>query len=348
MKTITSRMISPVLEDQPVSTAAGPDIYHIIFDEYTNRPVLNRFWGYDNEVYAYLDSAGFFTADSATSNYTSTPFSISSIFSLQYLNGANSFLPRNSSNFAVGQLVFQKNPLFPFLKKQGYRFSLFSMVDDEKLSTSMGFLGLDGPADWMREKTFERLLINPWIRNKIKSLFGKGSDEPSLVTTSKKEVLEYNAKAIDHILADCSTASGSAKSSPVFSFTHFMLPHEPYMLDEKGNVVPLSDQQDDMKGYLRQVKYSNLLIKQITSCLLKDTTRNKIIIIQGDHGYRNLGDSTVSFNSQYGALSAIYFYDKNYEGMRKDQSHANTYRIVLNKFFNTHLPMLKDSIFWKH
>jgi len=97
-----------------------------------------------------------------------------------------------------------------------------------------------------------------------------------------------------------------------------------------------------MKGYLRQLKYCNQVIRQITTCLLGDSTRNKIIIFQGDHGYRDYSNAPV--DKAYHALSAIYFPDGNYDGLSKDLSHVNTYRVILNKFFGTALPILKDSI----
>src|SRR5437762_14020871 len=97
-----------------------------------------------------------------------------------------------------------------------------------------------------------------------------------------------------------------------------------------------------MKGYLTQLKYSNKLIRQITECLLSDTTRQKIIIFQGDHGYRHFADAPI--NKQYGALIAFYFYNKNYSGLNKSMSNVNTYRIIINRFFEGRLPLLQDSI----
>jgi len=80
---------------------------------------------------------------------------------------------------------------------------------------------------------------------------------------------------------------------------------------------------------------------EITNCLLADTSRKKIIIIQGDHGYRYYENAPV--HKKFEALNAIYFPNKNYEGMYKKMSHVNTYRFVLNKFFGAKLPILKDS-----
>ncbi|MES1198268.1 MAG: hypothetical protein ABUL41_03230, partial [Chitinophagaceae bacterium] len=127
---------------------------------------------------------------------------------------------------------------------------------------------------------------------------------------------------------------------------HFMLPHEPYVLDENGNYIPTAKPEvNDMKGYLGQLKYSNKLIRQITDCLLQDTIRKKIIIFQGDHGYRSYTNAPVS--ASYGALCAVYFYNKDYTDLKKTLSHVNTYRVILNNCFNYNIPLLKDSIVFR-
>ena len=149
----------------------------------------------------------------------------------------------------------------------------------------------------------------------------------------------YNQNAMEHIETLCN----SKNKDPQFSFTHFMLPHDPYQVDENGNFLSESVPDNaDMQGYLRQIKYCNKLITRITECLLKDSTRKKIIIFQGDHGYRHY--SNAPYSERYEALNAIFFYNQDYKGLKKTFSHVNTFRIIINKFFNGTLPMLEDSI----
>ena len=342
LKAITSRMATPVLNNEKIISSENPDIYHIIFDEYTNLPALKKYWGYDDEIYLFLTSKGFFTLDSAISNYTSSPFSIASIFCLQYLKGAEPYLERNTANFLVGHMVYSNNDLFQFLKQLHYHFSIFSLVDNKDLSTGLGFLGLEKSNNILRQQTIERIFLNPWVRNKLNRFFGAKDEEPALITKSKQKFADYNKKALEHIFFDCRNSSKQHLTSPVFSYTHILLPHEPYMFDENGKLLPLAQQDEGVKGYLRQVQYSNKLIQQITDCLLSDTTRKKIIIFQGDHGYRDYPDAPVT--TSYEALSAIYFYNKNYIGLKKNFSHVNTYRVIINNFFGGKLPLLQDSI----
>ncbi len=340
---LSRNMTTPVITSSPASPRDEPDIYHILFDSYTNATCLRKYWNTNNEIYPYLESKGFFTGDSTFSNYLSTPFSMASIFNMQYLEGAEPYLYSNSSNFYIGQRVYKKNELFRFLKTRGYAFSLYSQLENKKMMTSLGALGVSLPNDWLRKQTVERIFLNPWIREKLNALFGKKHDRPPSIQKSIEAFHTFNLNAMQHIQTDCREATRKNDPKPLFSFTHFLLPHDPYIVDENGKPIayPLTE-NTNMEGYLKQLKYANKLIRRITECLLSDTTRNKIIIFHGDHGYRHF--SHAENMDHFAALEAVYFYDRDYKGFTKSGSLVNLYRIILNKFYHFNLPLLPDKI----
>ena len=340
---LSNNMTRPVLQGTAYTMQETPDIYYIVFDGYTNKAALQEHWQYDNEIYSFLSNQGFFTADSAFSNYNFTPYSISSVFNLQYLVGAEPYLERNAANFYTGLLSYRENHLFNFLKKQGYKLSIFSLLNDTRYVTALGNFAPEKPVTWLRKQTLERIYLNPWIMHKLRQLWGKKSELPAAVLKSLQFYAQYNMKAMDHVVAGCQNLKVHVSASPVFSYTHFMLPHGPYVFDENGQVsLTVKDPGNDMQDYLVQLKYANKLIRQITQCLLTDSTRKKIIVIQGDHGYRSYPNESQYL--EYEALNAFYFYNKKYTGLKKDLSHVNTFRVVANNFFNAGLPLLKDSI----
>ncbi len=341
---LARRMTVPVLDSLNPGDRPCPDIYHIIFDSYTNGPALKTYFNYDNELLPYLEGKGFFVADSATSNYKSTPYSIASIFNLQYLKGAEPYQLSNSANFLVGQRAYENNEMRHFLKRCGYRFSIYSQLEDKQLLTSFGVLGVNKPNTWLRNQTLERLYRNPWLVKKFNQLLGSGKGQPALIRRSMKSFHRYNLEAYEHILSDCRQFAGNQSGPPVFSYTHFMIPHDPYLVDEYGK--PVADprpENTDMEGYLRQVKYTNRVIRDIVDRLLADSTRDKIIIIQGDHGYRHYANAPAI--TDFGALDAVYFFTHDYHDLNRSSSLVNTYRVVINKFFGGNLPMLDRKIF---
>lgn len=345
IKAITDRMITPLDLQADSSYTNRPDIYYIIFDGYTNATALKEYWQYDNEIYPYLASKGFYTVDSGFSNYKSTPFSISSVLNMQYLQGAEPYLLSNSSNFLIGQQAYKKNLLFKFLKQQGYEFSIYSQLEDEEMLTAFGFLGVEKPVNWLRKLTLERIYLDPWKLNKLKNLFSKKTDQQAVKLESMLKFDDYNKKALEHITTDCKKNMNGQLNKPVFAYTHFMIPHNPYLRDEDGNMLATPDPEGgNMAAYLQQVKYSNKLIRQLTECLLSDATHDKIIIFQGDHGFRHY--TNVPESNQFLALNALYFYDGDYSQLKKNMSHVNTFRAVINNFFNGQMPFLEDRVFY--
>jgi hypothetical protein len=339
---VVRQMTIPVLDNRKITLNETPDIHYIIFDSYTNGRALKKYWNYENPVYDYLNQKGFYTIDSAISNYNMTSFSLGSIFNLQYLKTADYYLERNNDNWYLGLGVYQHNQLFRFLEARNYHLNILSLLEDSKQVAGMGNFAPDEPQTWLRKQTLEKFYLDPWVSNKFKQIFTGKKKLPDPVVHSLEFYAAFNKKAMDHIHSVCEQSSKPG-AAPVFSFTHFVIPHAPYVFDATGktnfsSAVPASD----MNEYLDQIRYANTLIREITECLLKDSTRKKVIILQGDHGYR---EYPVSYQKdEYEALSALYFYNKDYTGLNKNLSHVNTFRVVFNNVFHDSLPLLKDSI----
>jgi hypothetical protein len=331
-----------VLDKRKVTVTEKPDIHYIVFDSYTNRRALKNFWNFENPIYSYLSDRGFYTVDSAVSNYNMTSFSLGSVFNLQYLTGAGFYLERNIDNWYFGLRVYKDNQLFRFLKSQQYQINILSLLEDTQEIADLGTFAPDEPVTWLRKQTLEKFFLDPWVSNKLKQVFTGEKKLPAPVMNSLRFYADYNDKAIDHIRSICDQSSRLG-APPVFSFTHFLIPHLPYVFSENGAIsLTTTPPGADMHGYLEQIKYSNTLIRQITECLLKDSSRKKVIIFQGDHGYREYARSYQK--DEYEAFSALYFYNRNYTSLTRDLSHVNTFRAVLNNVFHDSLPLLKDSI----
>src|SRR6185369_5924142 len=132
------------------------------------------------------------------------------------------------------------------------------------------------PAYSMRYQTIERIVLNPWLWQKLR---GEKGNLPEGIKKNLSYYVQYNQKAFDFLL------SVSQSRQKTFCFTHLFLPHEPYAFTKSSiDSLTLADISDP-KGYITQVEYSNELIKKIVAELKKDS-RN-IIIIQGDHGFRD-------------------------------------------------------------
>ena len=325
---------------RPTNTGEKHDIHYIVFDGYSNNIVFKRHWSFDNPIYQKLAEKGFFIVDSARSNYHFTPFSMTSIFCMQYLRGADKFSTRNALNFYIGLELYRKNYLFEWLKSLGYELSIYSFLERHNPLAELGELGPQTPMIWIRKKTIERIYLNPWIVYKVVRIFDKHKRMPTAVKKALIFAKNYNERALAHLQ---NVTKDRDKDTPIFTYTHFLIPHEPYIYDSAGHFrLKLKPTSTSMNDYLEQVKFANQLIDSISTFLLKKQKRKTVIIIQGDHGYRDYAIQTT--DEEYQALSAYYFPDKNYKTLSESLSHVNTFRVVLNKYFNQQLSMLPDSI----
>lgn len=312
------------------------NIYHIIFDGYTNSAILQKEFSFNNPVDSFLKKLGFFIAPRSKSNYNFTPYSLSSILNLQYLNVSGKGLERTYKNYFLGNKLYHNNTVFNFFKNRGYDVGSFSILDDYDHLDKLGTFVPKTPAFSIRNQTLERVFLNPWLWQKLTR--AKPGALPKEIKNSLQYYIDYNEKALAHILRRSSARNG------VYNFTHFLLPHEPYVyigtsIDslEEHNIL------DHQQGYVKQVIHVNSLIEKIVVELQKN--KNNIILIQGDHGFREYDHSKRDPHQQLETFNAIYFPDQNYSSLYNTTSLVNTYRIVLNQYFHQNLPLLRDQYF---
>ena len=311
------------------------NIYHIIFDGYTNSKTLQTEFGFSNPIDSFLTEKGFFIAGNSKSNYNFTPYSLASLLHLQYLDTSDMQLERTYKNYLLGNELFHDNAVFRFFKERDYAVQSFCILEDYKHLDKLGTFVPKTPAFSVRNQTLERIFLNPWLWQKL-----SGTSEgtlPQNVKNSLHYYIEYNQKALQNVLNN-----SSAKKA--YNFTHFLLPHEPYVY-KKTTVDSLTeaDVMDHQQGYIMQVQYVNGLIENLVKELQKN--KNNIIIIQGDHGFREYDLSKISPLKQLQILNAFYFPDQNYSSLHDSISLVNTYRAVLSQYFKQDLPLLKDEHF---
>jgi hypothetical protein len=95
--------------------------------------------------------------------------------------------------------------------------------------------------------------------------------------------------------------------------------------------------------FLDQVIYAGSRIDSLAAIANQQFQRPRVVIFLGDHGYRDTENDPVTRDKQFMNLSAIYFSDGDHSHVYDSISAVNLLRVVLNKYFNTVLPLLKDS-----
>jgi hypothetical protein len=157
-----------------------------------------------------------------------------------------------------------------------------------------------------------------------------------------------------------SLAELADEPGPTFVLAHVLLPHDPYVFDETGNLMPSSERatltEADLFG--AQLKYTNHEIKKIVEQLLaRSVDQQPIIIIQADEGpfptrytqdQANFDWDTATaaeLQAKYGILSAFYLPGQPHDPSPEiypTMSSVNTFRLVLTRYFGADLPLLPD------
>lgn len=334
---------SPLLNTSFCDTCQRPDIYFIVFDGYSASRTLKSYWDYDN---SHLDSffrqKGFFYADHSTSNYNSTPFSVGSILNMDYhrkkLNKKIDLI-----DFCEGMETIHNNLVCQLLEKHGYTLINQSYFALPHQPPPLNFSYLTDKTEIFLAQTFWKRIYADigW------HFFPPRQPSPATVREqiqNEKHKLDQLKKTSTLFFEELSRQ----RPQPAFVYTHFLLPHDPYFYDSTGSLTPPESwisPKAPKERYLSQLKYTNTLIRDAVNKLLAPSDRPRIIILQSDHGFRSFEPAPGNQHQalEFNNLNAIYFPDQDYSSLNDSMSSVNTFRLVLNKYFETGFPLLKDS-----
>ncbi len=339
-----------------------PDIYFIVLDSYARADLLKSFFGYDNEPFLnQLRERGFFVADQSVSNYGYTRLCLASTLNLNYVDPAF-IVPVHKlqgETLPISGMI-RHNAVTAFLKSHGYTFIAFgSGASGTEIPGADVYLK---PRFGITE--FSKALIN---LTPIRSILNRSSYRLDLAMMRDRIV--YMLDTLPHL---------HKERSPIFVFAHLMAPHSPHVFDAEGKVLrvvndadmaglndedtaptrqeteaPVDPQyqrlvEDVKKGYRDEVTYLNRRVIEVVDAILKENP-NSVFIIQGDHGPR----MSISFNKVFDLDAHIADYthilntyylpgvDAN-AVLTRDITPVNSFRVVLNAYFGTELPMLES------
>lgn len=309
-----------------------PDVYFIILDEYTSNIALKEKFNFDNSVFINeLEKRGFYVARNSTSNYHSTPYSLASILNMNYLDVSPS-IKHADLNYCY-RLV-RDNAVVDFFESHQYKLYNYSIFDVEDIPTSSPDIFLPRGASLVTRQT----------------LFGKLYKEYREAFTSnfREITLVKYRSSIENLIDQTKNVTNSASSNPRFVYTHLMMPHFPYYYDSTGNSIPVSypvfcdSTLHDRSNYTSYLKYCNKRVLEITDHIISHSSKPPLIILAGDHGFRDLPDA--DYRYKFMNLQAVLLPSRSYKAFYDGSSAVNLFRIVLNTEFQQKLPLLTDTL----
>ena len=318
----------------PAAAKDKPDVYFLLFDEYAGYESLRDSMGFKNDLFYDQLRRDSFAIIPAFSNYSITPFSMSSIFNMDYLHSV-----RDSSDIGWRQTQERMREIknarvFSVFTGIGYSiktFSLFDVMNNRGMGGNEYLLG------------HERVLTNKMFHNVIMKdlgyhlLTGKHA-VPALQRWALGDMLVYNEHIEDSLFAGLDHQA----PGPVFTYCHFLMPHFPFLYDSAGMRLSLSAQFEgspwlDKGRYVSYLKYCNSKILSYTKRIIQKDP-GALVILLSDHGFRdfNLNMPASAFNN----FCAIRCLSKTPD--TSAISNVNLFRSLFNRYFDQQVPLLND------
>lgn len=342
-----SRLDTKLSTDLPatLNCATRPDIYYIILDAYGRSDVLKELYQVDNTPFLdYLMGKGFYVAGQSHSNYIQTIFSIPSALNLTYPESE----PVGMSGLDYFSSLVIDNQLMQLLKQCGYRTvafqTNFTFTNHPKVDVYL--------SSGHRLTDFEGLLLVGTPLELLLDRFG-------LVLTE----LSYPAHRSQVLFDFEQLQSLPGMHGPKFVFAHIISPHPPFVFDADGNPIQpgrdysIGDGDDYLgswaeyqKGYAGQVQFVDRMLEETINAILDRSSQPPIIILQGDHGpggFLNwFSPQRTCLWERTSILNAYYLPAGADKYLYPTISPVNSFRVILNSYFGTHLDLLPDRTYF--
>lgn len=310
------------LPDKTISGSSNkPNIYFIILDSYTSNSSLKQYWDYDNTPFEdSLKYRGFFVTHNSRSKYNNTPYSICSYLNFSSLTINDTIPDKEEAKLYSNNthyFLISNNQITKFLRSQGYsivNYSPFTIEGTPK-----------------HYKIYNHHYLSRTLWYTIYMYFKEGLLDTPIVSSARIPIFNVLRKY-----------PNEKYIPPFFVYAHILLPHGPFYLDENGSKLTNEDNKlPDKIKYLKQLIYTNKITTSTIDSILSNSDSEPIIIIQGDHGFRDLANnsSNKSESEAYTMFSAYHLPGKGVELLNDSISPINTFRVILNAYFGQKLPL---------
>lgn len=323
-----------------------PDIYFLVFDEMSSTKTLQSAWNIDNSrIDSFLNNKGFYIAKNAESNYSWTVHSISTTFNMVYLPTTLIPVLNDTKSYFWSTNSVLNNSLTSILTKEKYKIFQYQPISFDN-------------RDWPFEPAFNQYRKYHYF---YKTLPGRIYRDLfwNITNTKLNNFFKGQLKIVEERNNNKNTylnyTISKVKESTTFTqqnkfvYGHFSVPHDPFIYDSTGVLLPpiktvVKNNKDLLNKYKNQLYYADKLIMDIVTYIQTHNKKNTIIIVEGDHGFRYYTHEGQKF--MYQNMNAIYFPDKKYDLLYDSLCPANTFRIILNKYFGTQYTLLKNETFF--
>lgn len=347
---VMAQSVDTVMNGAAATPVLGykPDVYYIIFDRYANQHTLADDYQFDNSAFiSALQDRGFYVADKAAANYPYTPLSLSSSLNMSYIDrvpeSAYPYPELATSIFPTLQDT-QVDQLFHRLGYTTYQMgSWFSPTHTNRAAVnyvSANFLHMDPFANQFASGT----MLTPLLQ-------GGGLPSAQSLTFDSQHLsnFEYQVKTFPQV---------AALPGPKFVFVHMLMPHPPYVVDNRCQPLPFGfdDTRTERENYIDQVGCTNRQALAMVQTILNASAQKPVIILQSDEGpytikykmkdsveFKNASNDSILERSRI--LNAYYLPDRDTSQLYPSITPVNSFRMLFRQYYGLDYPRLDDQTF---
>lgn len=336
---------TPVTQAQIAADQKRPDIYYIVLDEFEGLQGMREYWKYQgvDEFADFLKNKGFYVAENSHGSSIDTLHQMATRLNYQKYPLDAKHVQTYFDDIANSRAV-------RFLKSQGYTVVVF---DESK----MGYPSAKTiQADYSYE--FGTSAIP---QGDIKTLgfgfdeFGELVVDNTMLYAVSEKYKSNNPLIGQHnrmVFFTLNNVASEDVLSPKYVHVHLMLPHNPFMYNENGEIVD-NVHFYNWDYYIDNYKFTIKVAEKMIENILKTSDPNNppVIIIQSDHGARNLpytqrgSKLLTNYPEKYKTLilNAIYVPGYDNSDLSQDMDPINTFPILFNYLFDSKIPLMKDA-----
>jgi hypothetical protein len=347
-----------------------PDVYYIILDGYARADVLAEIYNYDNQpTLNRLRELGFYIADESHANYNQTFLSIPTSLNMAYINDIMDVEPDTPYDHDRHVRLIRYNEVDQALSAWGYELVSFNSghgltaivtadhylrppeTDESNTVSTLTLLGQAFPLTSFEALVLETTALHPVLPGLYESV-----SEPPKFQRQRERVLY----AFSH-MADFAEEDGN-----YFVTAHIISPHPPFVFEANGesklHTEPYSiadgshfvgrkgSRGEYIAGYRNQITFVNSLLIKMVEDILEKSETPPVIILQADHGPGAYFDwHSVEKTNQKERMSifnAYYFPGGDGALLYPSITPVNTFRVVLNRYFDYDLELLDDRMYF--
>jgi hypothetical protein len=315
-----------------------PDIYYIVVDESVAFDAIRTYWKYPkvDDFENFLKSKGFFVAENSHSQTFETMVEIASRLNLEDMSTIQGYSAQDWYE------AISNNKVMQVLKGYGY-----TTIVLDQVHAANGYVNktpITADYDFTATKIYSRLWAFDdffslvFTRTLLRPITDKISQSDPFIAQHRTDVLYFFDK-IAH-LQDI--------PSPKFVYGQVLLTHVPLIFDENGGLL---DQKNyyNWDYYIESYKFEITKVTDLINTLLAQSnpTNPPIIILQSDHGFRNIDSghagSKILANYpeayKYDIINALLLPGYDTSQLPDDINPIDTFIIILDHYFGQSLPL---------